>query len=84
MQEVCVALIKGRWVTPAGAGAAPARGGRPPLRYAVTPWGLEHAPAGARGDAASPAERLLHEALDSGPGEDAAPAPSEGAGGIAA
>jgi hypothetical protein len=84
VQEVCVALIKGRWVTPAGAGAAPARGGRPPLRYAVTPWGLEHAPGGDPDAAAGPAERLLHEALDPGPGEDAAPTPSEGAGGRAA
>jgi hypothetical protein len=84
VREVCVALTKGRWVIPAGAGAAPARGGRPPLRYAVTPWGLEHAPGGDPGDSDGPADRLLHEALDPSPSGDVTPAPSEGGGGIAA
>jgi hypothetical protein len=64
VQEVCVALIKGSWVTVAGVGPAPKRGGRPPTRYAVTPWALDQLPAATAPD---PAVRLLHEALDPQP-----------------
>jgi hypothetical protein len=78
VQEVCVALIKGSWVAPAGAGPAPKRGGRPPLRYALTPWALAQLAArgAGAGPAPDPAVRLLHEALDpqpqGAPGEETA------------
>ena len=64
VRETTLALIRGGWAVVAGAGAPPPRGGRPPTRYAVTPWALGQLP--------DPAVRLLHEALDPQPSEEAA------------
>jgi hypothetical protein len=78
VQEAVLALIKARLAVVAGAGAPSPKGGRPPARYALTPWALEQLAAhGADpGPPPDPAVRLLHEALDprpqGAPGEDAA------------
>jgi len=77
-REAAVALIERSLARPAGAGAAPKRGGRRPVVYAATPHGLAVAsmakvpPLGAAPaaaplpEAAPEAERLLREALSDG------------------
>ncbi|HEX2515450.1 MAG TPA: AAA family ATPase, partial [Chloroflexota bacterium] len=69
VQEAVLALIKARLAVVAGAGAPSPKGGRPPARYALTPWALEQLAAhGADpGPPPDPAVRLLHEALDPQP-----------------
>jgi hypothetical protein len=91
VREATLALIKGGWTVVAGAGGTPPRGGRPPVRYAATPYALEHLPpappvATAESDGRGPpdpAARLLHEALDPEAGEGVVPTPSGGPGGAA-
>jgi hypothetical protein len=83
VQEAVLALIKARLAVVAGAGAPSPKGGRPPARYALTPWALAQLPAsgGSPQEAAAPpaadvapdpAVRLLHEALDPRPSGGAA------------
>ena len=45
VQEAVLALIKARLAVVAGAGAPSPKGGRPPARYALTPWALAQLPA---------------------------------------